>query len=209
MSDTTAQRDASLDLMDSGHYLAFVTAVTDMRAGTFTEASYTGYARVLIPWAANVAETSGRKQENSTTITGATNSGAAQALIGAFVMSAISGGVAKRFLGLGSNPQRRGYVDNATTNTILLAAHGYSADQHLFVQGLAGEALPAGLSENVAYYVGTVPDSNRITLSTTAANANPVDITALGPVKILPYTAVTIDTDEFPEVAANALRISA
>jgi hypothetical protein len=60
--------------------------------------------------------------------------------------------------------------------------HGLSVDDPVALNKLG--ALPTGLSNRIRYYVGTVPSSTTLTLSTTTSNGNPVAVTALSGVDI-------------------------
>jgi hypothetical protein len=68
-----------------------------------------------------------------------------------------------------------------TANTILIRSHGLSVDHRVVIWPVAGLALPSPLLAGMLYYVGTVPDGNTITLSTSAANGAAVDITGTAP----------------------------
>jgi len=90
-------------------------------------------------------------------------------------------------------------------DTIDAYAHGLSTDQRVIVLAAPGALLPAGLSENTAYFVlasGLTADVFK--LSTTSGGAA-VNITAGGAALFMPYTAVTVATNATPEFAIGAL----
>ncbi|MHC4621335.1 MAG: hypothetical protein ACYTEQ_26635, partial [Planctomycetota bacterium] len=83
----------------------------------------------------------------------------------------------------GGNPKWIGMLDadepivgtctSASPGVITAYSHGLSTDQRVFYLSAPGMVTPTGIAENTAYFVGTVPDGDSFTLSTTASNANP------------------------------------
>lgn len=206
---TTSGRDTFLTSYDS-HFVGWIGAITDWRAGTVTELSYTGYARAAITFgsAANTTPAGGRQRANSAAATGGqkTDAGTVDAIAWG-IWTASTAGTLKWIGLLDSDPPVFGTVVDTTGDAIVSYAHGLVADQRVFVLGAPGAALPTGVSENTAYFVGTVADADHFTLSTTAANANPVAITAGGSGLFCPYTPLTIAQNATPEFAIGALVI--
>lgn len=64
----------------------------------------------------------------------------------------------------------QGVTFDNTTNTVTLAAHGFTTGQGPFVLGNAGGALPAELDSATDYWVN-VTDANTFTLHLTEADA--------------------------------------
>lgn len=206
---TTAFRDQCLELLD-GHFVGWISAVTDWRAGTVTELSYAGYARAAVTMGApeNTAVTGGRRVRNSAIATGGqkTDAGSALAILWG-LWTASTAGTLKAIGGLDADPPIVGAVDDTTGDQIIVKSHGLVVDQRVIVLAAPGAEIPAGLTENTRYFVGTVVDANRITLSTTAGNANPVAITSQGAAIFVPHTELSIAQNATPEFAVNALAV--
>lgn len=205
---TTAERDVILDLYDTGHYVGWLTAITDWRAGTVTECNYTGYTRVSITAmdaAENTSPTGGRQRKNTSALTGGQNTGTSQDAIGWGIFAASTGGSPKWIGLLDSDDPIYGTCTSASPGVITAYSHGLVVDQRVFYLSAPGAVTPTGISENTAYFVGTAPTGDTFTLSTTASNANPVNTTGDGAGLFCPYTALTIANNATPEFAAGAL----
>lgn len=209
---TTAYRDAILDTMDGAAlsawtaYLGLFTAVTDLRAGTVTEATYTGYGtRPSVSFGA-VATTSpagGRQKANDVLVSLPQNTGSDQSVIGWGLWTAATAGTLRIFGFLDADPPIMG-VGNVD-DTIDAYAHGLSTDQRVFVLAAPGALLPAGLAENTAYYVlasGLTADVFKLSTSSGGAAVN---VTVGGAALFMPYTARTVAAGSTPEFAIGAL----
>lgn len=215
---TTSFRDSILNTLDSGgsnitaatHYCGLLTAITDFRAGTVTEASYTGYGTrpsITFGAAANTSPTGGRQRANSAVVTFPQNTGSNQDVIGYGIYTASTAGTLRAIGFLDADPPIFGVNDDTTTEDIVAPAHGLSTDQRVYVLAAPGAPIPTGLSENTAYFVlaaGLTTDHFR--LSTTSGGAA-VNITAKGAALFMPYTAVTVAASATPEFAVGALVI--
>lgn len=204
---TDPERDTILNGYNS-HFASLITAASNLRTPSVTEASYTGYGTrpgITFGAVANTSPTGGRQRANSAAVTFPQNTGSTQDVIAWGLHAASTGGTPKRITFLDADPPVIGAVDNTTTDQIIALAHGLSVDQRVYVLASPGAVIPAGLSENTAYYVGTVPDADHFTLSTTPANANPAAITARGASQFIPFTPVTIANNATPEFAIGAL----
>lgn len=208
---TTQFRNDALALLDS-KYCALITALTDFRAdpATFTEASYTGYSatsRPAITFGSTAATSpaGGRQRANSAEVAFPQNTGSSQDVIAYAIMTATTGGEALGFGFLDSDVPIFGTVTLASPGVVTAYAHGLSVDQRVFFQAAPGAVTPTGISENTAYYVGTAPDANTFTLSTTVSNANPVNTTGAGAGLFTPYTAVTIANLATPKLAIGTI----
>lgn len=200
---TNAKRDA--DLATLGLFIGLIKAITDFRAGTVTEAAYTSYARAAVSWGspANTTPAGGRQVANSGAVTFPANTGANEDQIAWGVWSAGSGGTLEAIGFLDTDPPiiARGAADD----TLLAHGHGLETDQRVYVLAAPGAELPAGLSENVAYFVlasGLTADV--VKLSTTSGGAA-VDITAGGACFLMPYKARTVATGATPQFATGVL----
>lgn len=201
-------RDTILNTFDS-HHVGWFSAISDFRAGTGTELSYAGYARAAVTFGspANTSPTGGRQRANSATATGGqkTDAGTVNA-IGWGLWSASSGGTLKWIGLLDSDPPIVGTAN--VSNTITTEGnHGLVADQRVFVLSFPGAVLPAGLSENTAYFVLAAGlTATAFTLSATSGGAA-IDVTAGGAAMFMPYTQLTIAQNATPEFAIGSLVI--
>jgi hypothetical protein len=210
---TTSYRDSILDAMDGvtltawTPYCGLLTAITDFRAGTVTEATYTGYGTrpsISFGAAANTSPTGGRQKANDAVVTFPQNTGSNQDVIAYGIYTASTAGTLRAIGFLDADPPILG-VAEATGETITAPAHGLSTDQRVFVLAAPGAVIPTGLTENTAYFVrasGLTTDV--FTLATTSGGAA-VNITAAGAAFFMPYTAVTVATNATPEFAVGAL----
>jgi hypothetical protein len=204
---TTSARDAILNTFDS-HYVGWLSAITDYRAGTVTELSYAGYARAAITFGspATTSPAGGRQRANSSACTGGqkTDAGSVNA-IGWGIYSASTAGTLKWIGLLDSDVPIVGTAD--TGDLITAPAHGLSTDQRVFVLAAPGAVLPAGLAENTAYFVlasGLTTDAFKLS---TTSGGSAVDVTASGAAMFIPYTALAIAQNATPEFASAALVI--
>jgi len=193
-------------------FASLLTGVTDHRAGTVAEAAYTGYARInvtsLFGAPANTSPEGGREIANNAAVTFAQNTGSSENEIAFGIHSAVTAGTlfAIGFLDA-DKPIYAAVTDTTTDRFETHGAHGLVADQRVFIIAVPGSPLPTGVSEDTNYFVGTVVDTEAVTLSTTAGNGAPVAITAVGGCLMMPNTAVTVATNATPEFAIGALVI--
>lgn len=162
-------------LLDSGKAsITHIGAFTDL--GT-TEVTGGSYARQAVTWTAAASGVTDNNAQLSVPIPAGTT---VQAL-GFF--DASSAGNSLGYWPVGSSGQLAkgvGVVDTTTNDTILSRGHGLAADDRVFVWGVAGEALPTGLSAATLYWVrSTGLTTDAFTLATTSGGSA-VDITALG-----------------------------
>lgn len=201
---TDSMRDDALGQLPG--FVGLIKAITSLRAGTITEADYTGYGtRPAITWgaAANTSPTGGRQRANTNLISMPTNGGADSFAIAWGAWSAATGGVLKAIGFLDAKAPIVGLVDDISTETILAAGHGMANDQRVFCMAAPGAVLPAGLAENTAYFVvSSATDSFKV--STTQGGAA-VNITAKGAALFMPYTSQTIAAGATPQLAIGAV----
>lgn len=202
---TTAGRDALLAGTYAPTHVGLIKTITDWRAGTVTEAAYTGYARTAITFsaAANTSPAGGRQRANSGAVTFPASSSTNEDQIAFGIWSASSGGTLY-FIGLlDDDDPRIGTAD--TADLITAPAHGLVADQRVFVLPVPGLALPTGLSENTAYFVlasGLTTDAFKLS---TTSGGSAVDITASGEALFIPYKARTVANGATPSFADATL----
>ncbi len=207
---TTAARDAFLNTYDTGFYVGWLSAITDWRGGDETELSYSGYVRDIVSFGApaDTSPVGGRQKANDVAATGGqkVDVGTVDAI--AWGLYAASTGGDPEWVGmLDADEPFWGTVDLASPGLVQAFAHGLSTDQRVFLLAGPGAVTPTGFAENTAYYVGTVPDVDSLTLSTTSSNANPVNTSGAGAMLFCPYTALTIAQNATPEFAIGALII--
>lgn len=189
-------------------HIALITAITSWRAGTITEASYTGYARVAVTWgaAADTSDSAGRKVANSGALNFPENTGSDQTVIGWAGYTASSGGTCKAIGLLDTDQPIIGNVI-ASDDLIRAPAHGLSADQRVYFLKVPHGTVPDTFSENTAYYVlaaGLTADV--FALSATSGGAA-INTTNGGVGQFIPYTAQTIASNGTPSIADGAIII--
>ncbi|MDH5315297.1 MAG: hypothetical protein OEW44_02350 [Gemmatimonadota bacterium] len=209
---TTFYRDAILGTMDGATLTAFtpyvglLKGITDFRAGTVTEAAYTGYGTrpsCSFGAAGNTTPTGGRQKANDGAVTFPLNTGANEDQIGFGIYDAATAGNLYAIGFLDADPPIMG-VGNVD-DTITAYAHGLEADQRVFVLAAPGAVIPTGLAENTAYYVlssGLTADVFKLSTSSGGAAEN---ITVGGASLFMPYKAVTVATGATPEFAIGTL----
>lgn len=211
---THAYRDSVLDTMDGGTLTAWTafaglfTAVTDFRAGTAAEATYTGYGvrpSISFGAVANTTPTGGRQKANDVAVTFPQNTGANQDVIAWGLFTASGGGTLRAIGFLDADPPIFG-VGNVD-DTIDAYAHGLVTDQRVFVLAAPGAVIPTGLSENTAYFVLAAGLTADVFSLSTSSGGAAVNITAGGAALFMPYKAVTVATNATPEFAIGALII--
>jgi hypothetical protein len=201
---TTSFRDTVLGTL--GGFIGLIKVITDFRAGTVTEAAYTGYGtRPAITYgaAANTSPTGGRQKSNSAAVTFPQNTGANEDQIAWGIYSAATAGTLQAIGFLDTDPPI--YGTGLVNDNIEAFAHGLQTDQRVFVLAAPGAVIPTGLAENTAYFVlasGLTADV--FILSATSGGAA-VNITVGGASLFMPYKAVTVATNATPEFAIGAL----
>lgn len=201
---TTSFRDTCLGQI--GGFVGLIKVITDWRAGTVTEAAYTGYGtRPAVTYGSvgNTSPTGGRQKSNSAAVTFPQNTGSNEDQIGWGIWSASTAGTLHAIGMLDTDPPIFG--TGLVNDNIEAFAHGLQTDQRVFVLAAPGAVIPTGLSENTAYFVlaaGLTADV--FVLSTTSGGAA-VNITVGGSSLFIPYKTVTVATNATPEFAIGAL----
>jgi len=194
---TTSGKDSALGGVSSTvTHIALLTAITDWRAGTVTEATFTGYARKAITWAAaeDTSAADGRQIKNSGAVTFDANTGSNEDIIGYAGYTASTAGTCK-FIGLLDSDSPIVGVGDATADTITAPAHGLSADQRVFFMKAPLGTDMAGPAENTAYYVLAAGLTTDVFAISATSGGAAVDITTTGVGWFLPYTAQTVATN--------------
>jgi hypothetical protein len=206
---TTAGRDNLLGNIDS-LFAGLLTAVSDLRAGTVTEANYTGYSAtrpgVTFGSAAGSSPAGARQRANSSAVTFGTNTGSNQDMIAVGFFTANSGGTCRFIQYLSSVAPFVAVAQDGSPDQFYAAGHGLAADQRVRLIAAAGAPLPAGVSENTTYFVmSTDLATNAFRLSTSAGNSGPVSLTSWGACQVVPLNPVTVANGATPEYAIGAL----
>jgi hypothetical protein len=192
-------------------YASLLTAVTDAEAGTITETAYAGYARVAITFGAPAASVGGRRIQNSSSITFGQKTDAGTIVAMAVgIHDALTVGNLLDVCYLDASAVTPFEIETTDTagDTLTSVAHGMAANQQVrFEQTPAGGSLPAGISENVTYFViatGLTADVFKIS---TTQGGGALDITASGMGVGMRLTPITINQNDTPQFAANALSV--
>ncbi len=189
-------------------YAGLIEAVTDLDAGTVTESSFAGYARVAITFAAPAAGLGGRFVQNSAPVTFAAKTDAGSVnVIAVGIWDASTAGNLDEVIYLDGDDPFIAVVDGTgvTNNTLAATNHGLANDQRVRVLRLPGTgAVPTGLSENTTYWVvGTANDTFQ--LSATQGGAA-IDLTAEGGVLVVQLSPITVNQNDQANFATNTLK---
>lgn len=211
---TTYFRDKVLTVMDGVTFTTFtpyaglIQSITDWRAGTVTEASYTGYGTrpsISFGAAANTSPAGGRQVANDADTTFPQNTGSSQNQIAYGIWDAATSGNLCMIGLLDADPPILGVANDTSTEDLIAPAHGLSTDQRVFVMAAPGAVIPTGLSENTAYFVlaaGLTTDQFRLS---TSSGGSAVNITAKGAALFIPYTAVPVANLGTPKLSTGAV----
>lgn len=206
--------------LPSGLYVSLHSALTSQAnrdannaTHTATEVTVGAYARALLgPTAANwpISGVAPSTVHNGATITFATPTASWGTIYAFGVYDALTVGNLL-YWGDMVGPTQVGYCTSASPGVISAAAHGLVVNSQVRVwsganMGLPG--LPTGLSDEVIYYVGTVPTADTFTLSTTAANANPVNTTSSGMVAFALDQSQVVSTGNTVQFAVNGITVT-
>jgi hypothetical protein len=183
---------------------------------TTSETAYTNYARVA------VARTSGGwtvTQGSGTTFSNVVNAAAITfAACGATGATLTHWGVGLASSGAGTllgwgplgptaGPDVPFTCTSASPGVLNLEGYTPTTSDQVMVQQLPGsEGLPTGMTEGTIYYVGT-QSGITCTLSTTAANANPVNTSSVGAGLITKVSPLVVSSGITPSFAASAFSL--
>lgn len=194
-------------------YAGLLTAVTDAEAGTVTEASFAGYARVAITFGAPASALGGRQITNSSPVTFAAKTDAGSATIVAVgVYDALTVGNLMDVIPLdGADVIAVAVVDAGDISSDLLVspAHGVTTNQKVRFENFPGSSsIPAGLSENTVYFViATGLTADRFAVSTSQGGAA-VNITAAGRALCMRQTDLTVNQNDQVNFATSTLKLA-
>lgn len=179
---------------------------------TTSETAYTGYARV------SVARTSGGWTVSGTDPTQVVNAGAITfpqcgatgATITHFGIGSLTSGAGVLFasgvIGPTAGPIQAFTCTSASPGSLTVPGVTFSVDDRVSVYHSPVATLPTGMTEGTVYFVGTA-SAGVCTLSTTAANANPVNTSSTGAGWIAKQTPLAVSNLVTPSFAASALKL--
>ena len=163
------------------------TGIPDATGSNEATGGSPAYARQAVTW----ASASGGTRANSGALTPIDVAAGTYFALGFW--SALTTGTFYGWIPLNGTTKGYGVVDTAgvSSDLIVSAAHGLSANDRVILQGVFGDALPSGLNATTAYYViSTGLTSDAFSVSTTQGGAA-VNITGAGELffqRIIPET---------------------
>lgn len=175
---------------------------------TTNETAYTNYARVAV-----ARTTGGWTVSGSNPVQVANASGISFAQCGAtgdtlthwgIGLSASGAGTLLLSGPIGPGPQFDFTCTSASPGVLTIPGSSLAVNNRLSLYGNAAGTLPAGVTEGVVYYAGTASGIT-VTLSTTAANANPVNTTGVGAGYAIVQSPLIVSNGITPSFAAGAL----
>lgn len=172
------------------------------------ETAYTNYARVAVARTTSGFTVSGSLPvlvQNTGTIT-FPQCGATGDTLTHFGIGLASSGAGTLLCSgpIGSGPALSFTCTAASPGVLTVPTSSATVNQRVSLYPNGTATLPTGLTEGVVYYVGTVSGQN-ITLSTTPANANPVNTSTAGAGNAIFQTPLSVSNLVTPSFAANAL----
>jgi hypothetical protein len=190
-------------------YAGFVSAVTDLEAGTVTELTYTGYARTSAaamdaPGASGTG--GGRKTQNTALLSGGQKSSAGSdtaIAVGIFDTVGPTGGNLWAIAFINAIGPVMAVAD--ATDLFTSPAHGFVADQRVRLDETVWGEFPTGPAQNTDYWVissGLTTDAFKVS---TTQGGGALDVTASGVCAVLGYTPLTIAQNGTPQIQAGAL----
>lgn len=191
-------------------FAGLITAVTDAEAGTVTEASFAGYARVAAAFSAPGASLGGRQIVTSGAVTFPQKTDAGSvSIIAVGIWDALTVGNLLDIIYLDGADPFDGVCTDVASDLIRSPAHGLVTDQLIRFEQFSGTgALPTGLSENTTYFVlATGLTTDDFKFSTTSGGAA-IDITVVGKVLIHRLTPKSIAQNDQANFAAGSLKIA-
>lgn len=179
---------------------------------TTNETAYTNYARQSVVrsgagW--TVSGTDPTQVVNAATIT-FPQCGVTGATITHFGIGSLVSGAGVLYASGVIGPVAGPYLDFTCTlaspGSMTVPGSAFLADDRISVYHSPVGTLPTGFTEGTVYFVGTVAGI-AITLSTTAANANPVNTSTVGAGWVVKQTPLAVANLVTPSFAASALKL--
>lgn len=204
---STPGRDSLLAKADADiSHVGLITAITNWRTPTVTEANFTSYARTAVTFGAagDTSPAGGRKISNSGAVTFPKNTGSDQAVIAYGLYTDVSAGTLQA-IGLLDTDQPIAGTCLASSDLITAYAHGLVTDQRVFMLASPFGPPPDVFAENTAYFVlaaGLTADV--FALSATSAGAA-INASTSGVAMWVPYKSQTIASNAVAEFAIGQI----
>ena len=181
-------------------YVGLIEAITDLEAGSVTEATYTGYARQACAFDAAQAGLGGRFVQNTAQESfGQKTDAGSPTMIAIGVWDALTVGNLLSITFIDADAPIFATATLASPGVWTAPAHGLANGQSVRLQAVPGLALPTGAAEDTDYVVANVATD---TFELTGLNTS-----STGAALAMPYTAVTVNQNDTPQLAAAALKI--
>ena len=179
---------------------------------TTNETVYTNYARQAVARTSGgwtVSGTDPTQVVNAATIT-FPQCGVTGATITHFGIGSLVSGAGVLYASGVIGPVAGPYLDftctSASPGSMTVPSSGFSVDDRVSVYHSPVGTLPTGFTEGTVYYVGTAAGAV-ISLSTTPANANPVNTSSTGAGWVVKQTPLVVSNLVTPSFAASALKL--
>ena len=177
-----------------------------------SETAYTGYARIGVArtvggW--TVSGTDPTQVINAATITFPQCTGGSDTLTHWGIGTLVSGAgvlLASGVIGPTAGPSLTFTCTLASPGAMTVPGSAFAVNDRVSVYHSPTATLPTGFTEGVVYFVGTAA-STVITLSTTTANANPVNTSTVGSGWVVKQTPLAVSNLITPSFAAGALKL--
>jgi hypothetical protein len=180
-------------------YSGLIQVVTDAEAGTITESSYTGYTRQATAFDAPAADAGGHYVDNTAQESyGQKTDGGSVTIIAIGVWDASSSGNLLSLTFVDADAPVFGTFSSASPGVCTAPNNTLANGQTVRLEAVPGAALPTGLSEDTEYTIANL-SGDTFDLGTTTSSTG----TAL----VRPYTGVTVNQNDTPQLAAGALKI--
>lgn len=185
--------------------LRLLTAVTDMRAGTVTQTTYTGYAAQTPGFNAPTGANNGRECVSTAEVFFGIKTDA-----GSVNIIAVGEWDGTRYVGVNFvnalQPLRGNAASsNVTADTIQAPNHGLAAGQVVRLEAVAGPlGLPGGLAENTDYEVSATNLATDVFSLEPSGGGPVINISAIGEALVMPYTPLVVNQNDNPRWPAGA-----
>ena len=179
---------------------------------TTSEANYTGYARVSVARSSGgwtVSGTDPTQVVNAATITFGQCTAVPNTITHWAIGTLTSGAgviLASGPVGPVAGPYQGFTCTLASPGSLTVPGVTFAVDDRVSVYHTPTAVLPTGITEGTVYFVGTA-SAGVCTLSTTAANANPVNTSSTGAGVIIKQVPLVVSVNVTPSFAAGALKI--
>lgn len=198
------------DTAPAAVYAGLITAITTAEAGTVTEASFAGYARVAITFGAPAGALGGRQIANTAAVLFAAKTDAGAATIVAVgIWDALTVGNLMDVIPLTSIDPFAFVSDDIATDLLKAPAHGVTTNQKVRLESFVGSVtLPTGLAENTEYFViasGLTVDVFKLSAT---QGGSAIDLTVVGKGLVLPQTDLVINQNDQANFAIGVLKLA-